>query len=86
MFDDVSKIINMGRVRDKTKLLSVNQMSVMEAYKKVTGNLLKNFKRNLIHMKENTQRGVQQIMKCMCQKTSGKSVRGSPILDRNYTI
>ena len=42
--------------------------------------------KNLIFMKENIQREVQQIMKCMCQKTPEIIIQVSPTLDRNYTI
>ena len=45
-----------------------------------------NFKRNLTCMKENTQKDVQPVMKCMYQKTPEKNVQVSPILARSCTI
>ena len=42
--------------------------------------------KNLIFMKENIQREVQQRMNCTCQKTPPKSAQVSPTLNRYYTI
>ena len=69
-------------------MLSVNQMSVYHtasAYNITNKNASDQLQKKL-NLHENTQRGVQQIMKCMCQKTPQKSVQVSPILDQNYTI
>ena len=60
--------------------------SETEVVLQVGGGQVARLQKNVIFMKENIQREVQQTMNCTCQKTPPKSAQVYPTLNRYYTI